>query len=63
METVTAIIMDVLLVCFSVSMLTMTALGVQSFLHSRADEKRRDEAAKRDEEYHVERMKALKLGK
>ncbi len=59
METITAIIMDVLLMCFSVSMLTWTAVGIQTMAQSRKEEKRRERADKREAELHAESMRTL----
>ena len=58
METITAIIVDVLLVCFSVSVLTWTAVDIQTMTQSRK-EKRREQADKREAELHAERMRTL----
>ncbi len=59
MKTITAIIMDVLLVCFSVSVLTWTAVGIQTMAQSRKEEKRREQADKREAELHAKRMRTL----
>lgn len=59
METITAIIMDVLLVCCSVSVLTWTAGGIQTMAQSRKEEKRREQTDKREAELHAERMRTL----
>lgn len=59
MEAITTIILDVLFGCYCLSVLTWTVIGVQAIVRDHREEKRREAAANRDEEYHAERMRAL----
>lgn len=59
MEEITTIVLDVLFGCFRRSVLTWTVIGVRAIVRDHREEKRREAAAKRDEEYHAEHMRAL----
>lgn len=48
-----------LLFCFCIVMMTWTVVGIQDFINSHKAEKRDEESAKRDKEYHEKRMKDL----
>ena len=56
-SVVTEFLVNVLMGCFSLAVLTWVGVGVQTFLNDRKEEKRRREQAKRDDEYHAARMK------
>ena len=50
---------NLLLICFSIMNLCWAATAIQSMIYDHKDQKRKEEAAKRDEEYHAKRMEAL----
>lgn len=56
---VSTILVDILVGCFSIATLSWVLVGIETFLHDRKREKREEEAAKRDAEYHEKRMKEL----
>ena len=56
-SAVTEFLVNILLGCFSISTLVWVGVGIQSFINDRKSEKRDQEKAKRDEEYHEQRMK------
>ena len=56
-SAVTEFLMDVLIGSFSLATLTWVFVGIQTFFNDRREEKRRQEQAKRDDEYHAARMK------
>jgi len=58
-STVTEILVNVLLGCFSFAVLSWVLVGVQTFFNDRKREKREEESAKRDREYHEKRMKDI----
>lgn len=56
-ELVSSVICNILLVCFCLSTLAWTAVGIQTFVNDGRERKRRQEQNKRDLEYHEARMK------
>lgn len=56
-SAVTEFLVNILLGCFSLVTLTWIGVGIQTFFNDRKSEKREQEKAKRDEEYHEQRMK------
>ena len=60
MATVSEAVVDALLASASVSLLAWAAYAVHAMLEGRADRRRLDEAARREAEYHEERMRALR---
>lgn len=56
-NAVTEFLVNILLGCFSLVTLTWIGVGIQTFFNDRKSEKREQEKAKRDEEYHEQRMK------
>ena len=55
----TAALINFLLICSSLAILSWVLVGVDTFIHDRKREKREEEAAKRDLEYHEKRMEQL----
>ena len=56
----TEIILDILLISFSLVSLSALVCTIQSAIHDHKREKREQEQAKRDLEYHERRMKEFK---
>lgn len=56
-STVTELLVNILLGSFSLLVLSWILVGVQEFINNRKREKREEESAKRDAEYHEQRMK------
>lgn len=56
-STVTELLVNILLGSFSLLVLSWILVGVQEFINNRKREKREEESAKRDAEYHELRMK------
>ena len=56
-STVTEMLINILIGCFSLATLTWVFVGVQTFIDDRRNEKRRQAREERDEEYHAARMK------
>ena len=59
-SAVTEFLVNLLMGCFSLAVLTWVGVGIQTFINDRRSEKRDQEKAKRDEEYHEARMKEFK---
>ena len=53
----TELLVNILLGSFSLLVLSWILVGVQEFINNRKREKREEESAKRDAEYHEQRMK------
>jgi len=60
MSAVTEVLLNILLGCFSVAVLSWVLVGVQTFINDRKREIREQESAKRDAEFHLERMKEIR---
>ncbi|MCW6662790.1 hypothetical protein NHG23_02675 [Aerococcaceae bacterium NML190073] len=56
---VSTVLVNILLGCFSLAVLSWVFVGVETFIHDRKREKREEESAKRDAEYHVKRIEQL----
>ncbi|MBP3206365.1 MAG: hypothetical protein J6M66_13195 [Lachnospiraceae bacterium] len=56
-SAVTELLVNILLGSFSLLVLSWILVGVQEFINNRKREKREEESAKRDAEYHEQRMK------
>ena len=56
-SAVTELLVNILLGSFSLLVLSWILVGVQEFINNRKPEKREEESAKRDAEYHEQRMK------
>ncbi len=56
-SALTEALMNILLGSFSLATLSWVLVGIQAFINERKREKREKEAAKRDAEYHEQRMK------
>ncbi len=56
-SAVTELLVDIMLVCFSLAILSWVVVAVQSFINDHKREKREQEKEKRDAEYHEQRMK------
>lgn len=56
-SAVTELLVNILLGCFSLATLTWVGVGIQTFINDRRSEKRDQEKAKREEEYHEKRMR------
>ena len=56
-SAVTELLVNILLGSFSLLVLSWILVGVQEFINNRKREKREEEIAKRDAEYHEQRMK------
>lgn len=56
-STVTAILMNILIGSFSLAILSWICVAVQTLINDKREEKRNQEKANRDAEYHLERMK------
>lgn len=56
-SAVTELLVNILLGSFSLLVLSWILVGVQEFINNRKREKREEESAKRDVEYHEQRMK------
>ena len=59
-SAVTEVLFNILLGCVSIAILTWGIVAVQSLFSEIKRGRREQEAAKRDEEYHKERMKELR---
>jgi len=59
-SAVTELLVNILLGCFCLVTLSWVLVSAQSFIFDRKREKREQESAKRDEEYHLERMKEIR---
>lgn len=57
-SAVTELLVNILLGCFCLAILSWVLVGIQDFINGRKREKREEESAKRDAEYHEQRMKA-----
>lgn len=55
-SAVTELLVNILLGSFSLLVLSWILVGVQEFINNRKREKREEESAKRDAEYHEQRM-------
>ena len=60
-SAVTELLVNILLGSFSLLVLSWILVGVQEFINNRKREKREEESAKRDAEYHEQRMKDFSL--
>ena len=56
-SAVTELLVNILIGCFSLATLSWVLVGIETFIHNRKREKREEESAKRDAEYHEQRMK------
>lgn len=56
---VSTILVNILLGCFCLTVLSWVLVGVETFINDRKREKREEEAAKREVEYHAKRMAEL----
>ena len=56
-SAVTELLVNILLGSFSLLVLSWILVGVQEFINNRKREKREEESANRDAEYHEQRMK------
>ena len=56
-SAVTELLVNILLGCFSLATLTWVGVGIQTFINDRRSEKRDQEKAKHDAEYHEKCMK------
>ena len=56
-SALTEMLVNILIICSSLAILSWVLVGVETFIHDRKREKREEEAAKRDLEYHELRMK------
>ncbi len=59
-SAVTEFLLNILLGCFSLVILTWVAVGIQTFFNDRKEERRKRENEKREAEYHEARMKQFK---
>ncbi len=59
-SALTEILLDILIGSFSISTIAWTCVAVQTFFNDKKEERRRFERERRDEEYHIERMKELR---
>ena len=57
---VSTVLVNILLAAFTLAVLSWVLVGVETFIADRKREKREIESARRDAEYHEERMKELK---
>ena len=57
---VSTVLVNILLAAFTLAVLSWVLVGVETFISDRKREKREIESARRDAEYHEERMKELK---
>ena len=57
---VSTVLVNILLGCFCLTVLSWVLVGVETFIHDRKREKREEESAARDVKYHEERMKREK---
>lgn len=58
-SALTEVLFDILLGCFSLGLVSWVLVGIQTFINDRRHEKREEDSAKRDAEYHEQRMKEL----
>ena len=56
---VSTVLVNILLGCFCLVDLSWVLVGVETFIHDRKREKREEESAKRDSEYHLKRMEQM----
>lgn len=56
---VSTVLVNILLGCFCLAVLSWAPVGVETFIHDRKREKREEESAKRDSEYHLKRMEQM----
>lgn len=56
-SAVTELLINILIGCFSLATLSWVLVGIEAFINDRRREKREEESAKRDAEYHEQRMK------
>ncbi|MDY5031663.1 MAG: hypothetical protein SPF18_07195 [Blautia sp.] len=56
---VSTVLVNILLGCFYLAVLSWVLVGVETFIHDRKREKREEESAKRDSEYHLKRMEQM----
>lgn len=56
---VSTILVNILIGCFCLAVLSWVFVGVETFIHDRKRDKREEESAKRDAEYHQKRMEQL----
>ena len=56
-SAVTELLVNILIGSFSLLVLSWILVAVQEFINNRKREKREEESAKRDAEYHEQRMK------
>jgi len=56
-SALTEALVDILLGCFSLSVLSWVAVGIQTIINDHKRERREEESARRDAEYHEQRMK------
>lgn len=59
-SALTETLVNILIGCFSLAVLSWVLVGVETFINDRRREKREEESAKRDAEYHLERMKEFR---
>ena len=58
-SALTGALVNILLGCFSVVILTWTVVGIETLINDHRREKREREAAERDKAYHEKRMEEL----
>lgn len=58
-SALTEALVNILLGCFSVVILTWTVVGIETLINDHRCEKREREAAERDKAYHEKRMEEL----
>ncbi len=56
---VSTVLVNILLGCFCLAVLSWVLVGAETFIHDRKREKREEESAKRDSEYHLKRMEQM----
>ena len=56
---VSTVLVNILLGCFCLAVLAWVMVGVETFIHDRKREKREEESAKRDSDYHLKRMEQM----
>lgn len=56
---VSTVLVNILLGCFCLAVLSWVLVGVETFIHDRKREKREEESAKRDADYHLKRMEQM----
>lgn len=56
---VSTVLVNILLGCFCLAVLSWVLVGVETFIHDHKREKREEESAKRDSKYHLKRMEQI----